>query len=258
METQDLAILGGSLSIADILAVLFKVVMKHCPNHKVGEQYDHFILSKGHAAPALYAALAFTGYIQKESLETFRMFGSPLQGHPDCRKVNGVEISTGSLGQGLSVAGGIALGLREKSPQSKVYVILGDGELQEGQIWEAAMAIAHFKLRNVIAIVDNNGLQIDGPVEQVMNVYPIEEKFVAFGWNAVRIDGHDFREIEETLRGANASRLPTAIVAKTVKGKGVKYMENRVEYHHCANLSRARVEEALASIDESVREALHE
>ncbi len=249
---------GGSLSIADILAVLFKVVMKHSPDHKVGEQYDHFILSKGHAAPALYAVLALTGYIPKETLDTFRMFGSPLQGHPDCRKVSGVEISTGSLGQGLSVAGGIALGLKERSPKSKVYVILGDGELQEGQIWEAAMAIAHYRLRNVIAIIDNNGLQIDGPVDQVMNVYPIEEKFAAFGWNAVRIDGHDLHEIEKALRGADASHIPTAIVAKTVKGKGVEYMENRVEYHHSANLSSTRVAEALASIDESVREALGE
>lgn len=248
---------GGSLSITDVLTVLFEVVMNHGPDKTNAIDRDRLILSKGHAAPALYAVLAANGYLSKEVLDTFRSFGSPLQGHPDCRKLKGIEISTGSLGQGLSVAGGIALGLRAKNVQAKVYVILGDGEIQEGQVWEAAMAIAHYKLNNVVAIVDNNDLQIDGRVKEVMNVYPIDKKFDAFGWNAINIDGHDLDEIETALRKAKMSVLPTVVIARTVKAKGVRYMENKVEFHHASSLSEDQVREAIVSIDESVREALN-
>jgi transketolase len=249
---------GGSLSMTDILTVLFKLVMNHGPEKWSDEGRDRFILSKGHAAPALYAALAATGYFDRRVLDKFRDFGSPLQGHPDCRKLKGIEISTGSLGQGLSVAGGIALGLRAKKIDSRIYVMLGDGEIQEGQVWEAAMAIAHYRLNNVVAIVDNNNLQIDGLVEQVMNIYPIDRKFEAFGWQALNIDGHDFDAIEKAFREALRSPRPTAVIARTVKGKGVPFMENRVEFHHTANLTAAKVKEALAALDESAREAVRE
>ena len=243
--------------MTDILTVLFKVIMNHGPEKWGDESRDRFILSKGHAAPALYAALAATGYFDLKLLGTFREYGSPLQGHPDCRKLTGIEISTGSLGQGLSVAGGIALGLRARHIQSRIYVMLGDGEIQEGQIWEAAMAIAHYKLSNIVAIVDNNSLQIDGTVEHVMNVYPIDKKFEAFGWKAITIDGHDFDAIEKAFLEALSSPRPTVVIARTTKGKGVSFMENRVEFHHAANMSDLKVKEALREIDESVRRRVH-
>ncbi len=247
---------GGSLSMTDILTVLFRGVMRYNPEDPQMRDRDRFILSKGHAAPALYSVLARCGYYDQKCLETFREFGSPLQGHPDCRKLKGIEISTGSLGQGLSVGGGLALGLRTRKIDARVFVMLGDGEIQEGQVWEAAMAISHFKLNRVVAIVDNNDLQIDGTVQEVMNVHPIAKKFTAFGWNALSIDGHDYGEIEDAFMKASVSGLPTAIIAKTVKGKGVDYMENRVEFHHSTNLSKKMVEDALASIDKSLQEAL--
>jgi transketolase len=247
---------GGSLSMTDILSVLYRRVMKYNPKNPQMIDRDRFILSKGHAAPALYSVLAHCGYYDVKLLETFREFGSPLQGHPDCRKLKGIEISTGSLGQGLSVGGGIALGLKARRIDARVFVMLGDGELQEGQVWEAAMAISHFKLNKLVAIVDNNDLQIDGPVKEVMNVHPIADKFIAFGWKALLIDGHDYNEIEDAIIMASASNLPTAIIAKTVKGKGVDYMENRVEFHHPAKLSQQMVDDALISINNMLREAL--
>ena len=247
---------GGSLSMTDILSVLFRSVMKYNPEDPQMIDRDRFILSKGHAAPALYSVLARCGYYDQECLETFRDFGSPLQGHPDCRKLKGIEISSGSLGQGLSVGGGLALGLKTRKIDARVFVMLGDGEIQEGQIWEAAMAISHFKLNRVVAIVDNNDLQIDGPVREVMNVHPIADKFSAFGWNALSIDGHNYSQIEDAFANASASDLPTAIIAKTVKGKGVDYMENRVEFHHTAKLSQKMVDDALVSINKMLQEAL--
>jgi transketolase len=247
---------GGSLSMTDILAVLFKEVMKHDPKNPSLKDRDRFILSKGHAAPGLYAVLARSGYMDTECLETFRECGSELQGHPDCRKCNGVEISTGSLGQGLSVAGGIALGLRINKINSRLFVMLGDGEIQEGQVWEAAMAIGHYKLNNVTAIVDNNNLQIDGTVEEVMNVYPIDKKFEDFGWDAININGHDIDQIESAFKKAATNKKPTVIVAKTIKGKGVSFMENKVEFHHAANMTKEKIAEALKSIDNSLLEVL--
>ncbi len=245
---------GGSLSAADIVAMLYCSEMRYDPANPGWEDRDRFILSKGHAAPVLYAALAKVGYFPENVLESFREFGSILQGHPDCRKTPGVEISTGSLGQGLSIGGGMAFGLRLRKSPARVYVLLGDGEIQEGQVWEAAMAIAHYKLSNLIAIVDNNGLQIDGPVEQVMNVNPIDAKFEAFGWRTIVVDGHDLSALQRAFAYAKeSSDKPTAIVAKTVKGKGVSYMENKVEYHHAKDLPAELVEVALRELGENGR-----
>jgi len=241
---------GGSLSAVDIMTVLTKRYMKFDAVNPNWEKRDRFILSKGHAAPVLYATLAKLGYFPKDTLKTFRKLHSILQGHPDCTKTPGVEISTGSLGQGLSIAGGIALGAKIKNLDFHTYVLLGDGEIQEGQVWEAAMAIAHHKLNNLTAIVDNNNLQIDGSIPEVMNIYPIMDKFTAFGWNALEIDGHDFESIGNAFEFAlsNTSR-PTAIIAKTIKGKGVSFMENQVAYHHTKDLSEEMLKKALRELE---------
>jgi transketolase len=229
---------GGSLSAADIVTALYFHKMRHNPKDPKWIGRDRFILSKGHAAPVLYAALALTGYFDKSLLKTLRKLGSPLQGHPCSRVLPGVEISTGSLGQGLSIANGIALGLRMDGSSSRVYCILGDGETQEGQVWEAAMTAAHYKLDNLCAVIDNNGLQIDGRCCDVMHIEPIVKKWEAFGWNVIDINGHDMEAILGALDEAETVKgRPTMIVARTVKGKGVSLFEGKVEYHGMAPTS---------------------
>lgn len=226
---------GGSLSAADIVTALYFLKMRHRPDEPGWRERDRFILSKGHAAPLLYAVLALAGYFDISVLKTLRKLGSPLQGHPCSRVLPGVEISTGSLGQGLSVSNGIAMGLKMDNLSSRVYCLLGDGEIQEGQVWEAAMTAAHYRLDNVCAIVDLNGLQIDGPVSKVKAIEPVTSKWSAFGWNVIDIDGHDMEEIlyafdeAETVKGR-----PSVIIAHTIKGKGVSFFEGKVEYHGLA------------------------
>lgn len=239
---------GGSLSAADIVACLYFWEMRHDPEKPAWEARDRFILSKGHAAPVLYSALAESGYFPKEKLISLRQLGSPLQGHPDMRKLPGVEASTGSLGQGIGWSVGMALGLRLDQLDSRVYVLVGDGELQEGLVWEAVMAAAHYGLENLTAIIDHNGLQIDGPIEKVMSPEPVADKFRAFGWHVIEIDGHDIPAILEALNQARTNRgKPTAIVAATVKGKGVSFMENSADWHGAAP-SKEQGEQALKEL----------
>lgn len=226
---------GGSLSAADVVTVLYFYKMKHKPGDPEWRERDRFILSKGHAAPVLYAALALSGYFDKTLLKTLRKLGSPLQGHPCSKMLPGVEISTGSLGQGLSIANGIAMGLKLDGLASRVYCLLGDGETQEGQVWEAAMTAAHYRLDNLCAFIDNNGLQIDGPCSDVMSIEPIVNKWEAFGWHVIDINGHDMEAIVNALNEAETVKLkPTMIVARTVKGKGVSFFEGKVQYHGIA------------------------
>ncbi len=226
---------GGSLSAADIVTALYFREMRLDPSRPDWPERDRFVLSKGHAAPVLYAALAERGYFPVEELGTLRKLGSRLQGHPDMKKLPGVEMSTGSLGQGLAVANGMALAARLDGRDYRVYALLGDGELQEGQVWEAAMAAAHYALENLVAIVDYNGLQIDGPVSEVMAPEPVPDKWRAFGWHVLEIDGHDMRQILAAFAEARHTRgQPTAIIARTVKGKGVSFMENEVDWHGVA------------------------
>ncbi len=226
---------GGSLSAADIVAVLYFHILRHDPSNPKWRERDRFILSKGHAAPVLYAALAMTGYFDRQILNTLRKIGSPLQGHPCSCALPGVEISTGSLGQGLSIANGIALGIKMDGLPSRVYCLLGDGEIQEGQVWEAAMTAAHYRLDNLCAIIDNNGLQIDGHCCDVMHIEPIVKKWEAFGWHVIDCDGHDVVALVGAFReAASVKGKPTMIVARTVKGKGVSFFEGKVEYHGIA------------------------
>ncbi|MBQ2644871.1 transketolase [bacterium] len=226
---------GGSLSAIDILTVLYTKVMKQYPDWDKNpdfENRDRFVLSKGHASAAIYSILAHCGYFPEEDLLQYRKFGTKLQGHPCCTKLKGIEVSTGSLGQGLSIACGMALGLKIDKKNSFVYALMGDGELQEGSIWEAAMNAAHYKLNNLIGIVDRNRLQIDGNTEDVMAVGDVKSKFEAFGWNAIEIDGHNIDAIYEALEKAKESTdKPTVIVANTIKGKGVSFMENQAGWH---------------------------
>lgn len=223
---------GGSLSAADILTVLYFNQMNIDPKDPKNENRDRFVLSKGHASPVLYAALAERGFFNKEELKSFRKLGSMLQGHPDMKGVPGVDMSTGSLGQGLSAANGMALASKLDSKGYRVYALLGDGEIQEGQIWEAAMTSCHYKLDNLCVIVDNNNLQIDGSVDNVMNVYPIDEKFRSFGFEVFTVDGNNIDELITIFEKAKTVKgKPTAIVAKTIKGKGVSYMENQAGWH---------------------------
>jgi transketolase len=223
---------GGSLSAADIVTALYFSKMRYKPDDPGWKERDRFILSKGHAAPLLYAVLAMAGYFDRSMLKTLRKLGSPLQGHPCSRVLPGVEISTGSLGQGLSVSNGIAIGLKMDNLSSRVYCLLGDGEIQEGQVWEAAMTAAHYKLDNLCAIIDLNGLQIDGPVSKVKAIEPVASKWSAFGWNVIDIDGHDMKEILEALDEAETVKgKPSIILAHTIKGKGVSFFEGKVEYH---------------------------
>lgn len=228
---------GGSLSCADILATLYLAELRHDPANPKWPQRDRFILSKGHAAPALYSILARTGYFSVDHLRTLRKLNSILQGHPDMNKTPGVEISTGSLGQGLSVGCGMAAMAFDaaRRPGYRVYVLLGDGELDEGQVWEAAMSAAHYRLGNLCVIVDKNGLQIDGATCSVMNSDPVEDKWRAFGWNVISAQGHDYGQLLEALDAARAETArPSVIVARTVKGKGVSFTENQVCWHGVA------------------------
>ncbi len=223
---------GGSLSIADTLTYLYMHRMNVDPSDPESPTRDRLVLSKGHTAPALYAVLAQRGFFPVEELKTLRKIGSRLQGHPVRSKTPGVDMSTGSLGQGISAACGMALSGKISCDAYKVYAILGDGEIQEGQVWEAAMFAAHYKLDNLVAVVDNNGLQIDGKVSDVMSPYPIDRKFEEFGWHVININGHDFNEIEKAFNEAETvTGKPTVIIQKSVKGKGVSFMENQVGWH---------------------------
>lgn len=223
---------GGSLSAVDIIATLYFYKMKVDPKNPKMEDRDKFVLSKGHAGPALYAALGVKGFFEREEMYQLRKIGSRFQGHPDMKKVPGVEMSTGSLGQGFSAAVGMALAGKLDGRKSKVYALLGDGEIQEGIVWEAAMSAAHYKLDNLVAILDNNGLQIDGKNEDVMTVEPIQEKFASFGWNVIPVDGHDIEAIAKALDQADeVDSKPTFILARTVKGKGVSFMEGEAGWH---------------------------
>ena len=226
---------GGSLSIAEILAYLYNVEMKVDPENPKDPNRDRFVLSKGHAAPALYATLALKGFFPTEDMKTLRKADSYLQGHPSMNKVPGVDMSTGSLGQGISAAAGMALAAKLDNKDYRVYTILGDGEIEEGEVWEAAMFASAKGLDNLLVIVDNNNLQIDGTVEEVNSPYPIVEKFEAFGFNTIEIDGNNFDEIETAVNSAKEFKgKPTAIIAKCIKGKGVSYMENAVNWHGAA------------------------
>jgi|WetSurMetagenome_2_1015567.scaffolds.fasta_scaffold01273_3 transketolase len=226
---------GGSLSAADIVAALYFYKLRHRPDEPEWSGRDRFVLSKGHAAPVLYAALALTGYIDKSSLCSLRKLDCVLQGHPSSKMLKGVEVSTGSLGQGLSIANGMALGLRLDKSDSRVYCLIGDGESQEGQVWEAAMSAAHYRLDNVCAIIDLNGLQIDGKVCDVMNIEPVEDKWKAFGWHTIPVNGHNMQAIVDALDAAEKVKgKPCIILARTIKGKGVSIFEGKAEYHGLA------------------------
>lgn len=225
---------GGSLGIAELLAYLYFEEMRVDPKNPDDPDRDRFVLSKGHTSPALYAALAEKGFFPKEDLKTFRHKDSYLQGHPDMKHIPGVDMSSGSLGQGISAACGMALSGKISEKKYRVWTILGDGESEEGQVWEAAMFAAHYGLNNLCAFVDFNGLQIDGPVTEVMNPTPLDEKFAAFGWNTLVIDGHDFDQIASAVAEAKRSSKPTAVICKTTKGKGVSYMENVCAWHGSA------------------------
>ena len=223
---------GGSLSIADILTVLYFNEMNIDEKNPKWEDRDRLVLSKGHCSPALYSCLANRGFFEIEKLKTFRNINSNLQGHPDMNKVPGVDMTTGSLGQGLSSANGMAIAGKMNNKNYRVYCILGDGEIEEGQIWEAAMASNKYKLDNLCVIIDNNNLQIDGTIEEVMSSYPIDEKFRSFGFEIIKISGHDIDEILKAFDVAkNVKGKPTCIIAKTIKGKGISYMENQVGWH---------------------------
>ena len=239
---------GGSLSASDIVACLYFWEMNLDPANPDWENRDRFVLSKGHAAPVLYAALAERGFFPTEQLMTLRKLGSPLQGHPDMRKLAGVEASTGSLGQGISWAVGMALaGKIDKKPH-RVYVMVGDGELEEGMVCEASMAAAHYKLDNLLLFVDHNGLQIDGKISEVLSPEPISDKFRAFGWHVIEVDGHHIPDIMEALNQARrVKRQPVVIVAATTKGKGCSFMEDRVEWHGTAP-NREEMDKALAEL----------
>ena len=226
---------GGSLSAADVFTYLYFVELNVDPKNPKDENRDRFVLSKGHVAPGYYSTLAERGFFPKEDLLTLRHVGSYLQGHPDMKKIPGVDMSSGSLGQGISAAVGMALAAKLQNKDYRTYTLLGDGEIQEGQVWEAAMLAAHRKLDNFVAIIDNNGLQIDGAIDEVCSPYPIDEKFEAFGFHVITVDGHDFDALKAAFDEAKATKgKPTAIITKTVKGKGVSFMEGQVSWHGTA------------------------
>ena len=239
---------GGSLSATDIMTVLFFKEMNLDPNNEKDPNRDRFVLSKGHAAPVLYSALARRGYFPVEELSTLRKFKSRLQGHPSIQYLPGIDMSTGSLGQGVSAAVGMALAGKIDKKDYRVYTLLGDGELEEGQVWEAAMCAAHYKLNNLTAFIDFNGLQIDGDITKVMNPCPIDKKFEAFGWNVLVIDGHNYEEIIDAIEKAKECKdKPTAVVCNTVKGKGISFMENQAAWHGTAP-SKEQCETALKEL----------
>lgn len=243
---------GGSLSIADILTVLYFHEMKIKPEDPKWEERDRLVLSKGHCSPALYSCLANRGYFPVEDLKTFRKIDSYLQGHPDKNKVPGVDMTTGSLGQGLSAANGMAIAGKMDKKDYRVYCILGDGEIEEGQIWEAAMTSSKYRLDNLCVIVDNNNLQIDGTIEEVMSPYPIDEKFKSFGFEIIKIDGHDIEEIIKAFEVArNIKEKPTCIIARTIKGKGISYMENQVGWHGKAP-NEEQYKEAITELEKGI------
>lgn len=245
---------GGSLSIADLLALLYFEVMNVDPKNPKMEDRDRLVLSKGHTAPALYSALAEKGFIPVEDISTFRHTDSYLQGHPDMNKVPGIDMSTGSLGQGVSVAGGMALAAKLDNKDYRVYSILGDGELEEGQVWEQAMFAAHYKLDNFTIFVDFNGLQIDGDITKVMNPTPIDKKFEAFGWHVIMADAHDFNSLMSAIDEAKATKgQPTAVIMKSVKGKNVSFMENNAAWHGSAP-NKDEYEKAIAELDAIIAE----
>lgn len=245
---------GGSLSAADMFTYLYFRELNVDPKNPKWEDRDRFVLSKGHCAPGLYAALAYRGFFPVEDLVTLRKMGSYLQGHPNMNSVPGVDMSTGSLGQGISTACGMALAARIKGKNNRVYTLLGDGEIQEGQVWEACMFAAHYKLDNLCVIIDNNGLQIDGDIAKVMSPYPIDEKLRAFGLHVETIDAHDFDAIESALNTARTVKgRPSAIVMKSVKGKGVSFMENQAGWHGVAP-NDAQYEQAMAELTAALKE----
>lgn len=245
---------GGSLSIADILSYLYFEEMNIDPADPKKPDRDRFVLSKGHAAPGLYSALAHRGFFPVEELKTFRQIDSVLQGHPDMKHIPGVDMTTGSLGLGISAACGMALAAKKSNADWRVWTIVGDGESEEGQVWEAAMFAAHYKLDNLCAFVDFNGLQIDGPIAEVMNPTPLDKKFEAFGWNVVTIDAHDMDDIERAVKIAKETKgKPTAVIAKSVKGKGVSFMENQVSWHGAAP-KKEQYEQAAAELDAKIAE----
>ena len=226
---------GGSLSAADIYAYLFFEEMNIDPKEPKKADRDRFVLSKGHTAPGYYAALAHRGFFPVEDLTTLRKVGSYLQGHPDMKHIPGVDMSSGSLGQGISAAVGMALSAKLSNEDYRVYTLLGDGEIQEGQVWEAAMLASHRKLDNLVVIVDNNGLQIDGAIDEVCSPYPIDKKFEAFNFHVINVDGHDFNALDAAFKEARETKgQPTAIIAKTIKGKNVSFMENQASWHGSA------------------------
>ena len=244
---------GGSLSISDLLTYLYFDRMNVDPKSPEDPDRDRFVLSKGHTAPALYSVLAQKGYFAEEELKSLRHIGAMLQGHP-CISIPGVDMSSGSLGQGISAACGMALAGRLNGKSYKVYTVLGDGEIEEGQVWEAAMFAAHYKLDNLIAIVDNNGLQIDGPVTEVCSPEPITDKFAAFGWYVIKMDAHDFDSIEAAFAEADTVKgQPVAIIQKSVKGKGVSFMENQVGWHGTAP-NKEQYEQAMSELSAQLKE----
>ena len=245
---------GGSLSIADVLTYLYFEEMNIDPKDPKMADRDRLVLSKGHTAPALYGVLAERGYFPVEDCATLRRIDSYLQGHPVLDKVPGVDMSTGSLGQGVCVAGGMALAAKLDKKDYRVYAILGDGELEEGQVWEQAMFAPHYKLDNFTIFVDNNGLQIDGDITKVMNPTPIDKKFEAFGWNVIKVNAHDFNELEAAVKAAKACKgKPTAVIMKSVKGKNVSFMENQASWHGVAP-NKEQYEQAVAELDAQIAE----
>jgi len=245
---------GGSLSIADLLSVLYFEVMNVDPKNPKMEDRDRFVLSKGHCSPALYGVLAERGFFPTEDVATFRKADSYLQGHPDMKGVPGVDMSTGSLGQGICAANGMALAAKIDNKDYRVYTVLGDGEIEEGQVWEAAMFAAHYKLDNVTAFVDFNGLQIDGDISKVMSPLPIDEKFAAFGWNVIICDAHDHIALYDAIKEAQSVKgKPTVIILKSVKGKGVSFMENQASWHGSAP-NEEQYNQAIAEIDARIKE----
>ena len=246
---------GGSLSAADIYTYLYFEELNIDPKDPKKADRDRFVLSKGHTAPGYYATLANRGFFPVEDLKTLRKVGSYLQGHPDMKHIPGVDMSSGSLGQGISAAVGMAISAKLSNDSYRVYTLVGDGEIQEGQVWEAAMLAGHRKLDNLVVIVDNNNLQIDGPINEVNSPYPIDKKFEAFNFHVINIDGHDFDAIDAAFKEAKATKgQPTAIIAKTVKGKGVSFVENQVSWHGSAP-NDEQYEVAMADL-EKVGEAL--
>jgi len=241
---------GGSLSSVEIITSLYFVKLRHDPKRPAWPDRDRFIISKGHGVPTLYVTLARLGYFDPSHIYTLRRLGSILQGHPYCRATPGIEVCSGSLGQGLSQANGIALAGRLDNRDYRVYVLLGDGEIQEGLIWEAAMTAAHYKIDNLCAILDYNGLQIDGPVSKIMAIEPVAKKWEAFGWYVLEIDGHNFKEILEALTEAEKVKgRPTIIIAHTTKGRGVSFMENKVKYHGVSP-TKEELESALKELED--------